>query len=68
MDDLDRAILFATGVNNPDGLDVRRKELKARLRNDPTTVAKPQFTDEEMRNAAARVMASVFKSGKLPPQ
>lgn len=68
MDDLDRAILTANAVNDPAGLEVRRKELKARLRTDPSVPATPRFTDAEMRSAAARVMASVFKSSKLPPQ
>lgn len=68
MDDLDRAILTANAVNDPAGLEVRRKELKARLRADPTIPVAPKFTDDEMRSAASRVMASVFKSRKLPPQ
>ena len=55
-------------MNEPKALEVRRKELKQRLRTDPTVPPTPQFTDKEMKDAAARVMAAVFKSKPHPPQ
>jgi hypothetical protein len=54
-------------MNDPKGLDTRRKELKARLKNDPATPAKPKWTHEEMREAAQRLVTAVINTGKLPP-
>jgi hypothetical protein len=53
-------------VNDPEKLDPRRKELRARLRNDPRTPTKPKWTHEEMREAAQRVITAVIKTGKMP--
>jgi hypothetical protein len=42
--------------------------LKARLRNDPRTPAKPKWTREEMQAAAQRLVTAVITTGKLPPR
>jgi hypothetical protein len=55
-------------MNDPKGLDTRRKELKARLRNDPRTPPKPKWTREEMQAAAQRLVTAVITTGKLPPK
>ena len=68
IDDLDRAMMTAYAFNDTKGLDERRRELKARLRNDPAKPAKPQFTREEMQAAAQRLVTSVITTGKLPPR
>jgi hypothetical protein len=68
LDDFDRAVLSAFAMNDPKGLDTRRKELKARLRNDPRTPTKPKWTREEMQAAAQRLVTSVITTGKLPPR
>ena len=63
LDDFDRAVLSAYASNDPKGLDTRRKELRARLRASEPDAA-PSFTKQEMRDAAARLMATVLKTGK----
>jgi hypothetical protein len=55
-------------MNDPKGLDTRRKELKARLRNDPRAPEKPKWTREEMQAAAQRLVTAVITTGKLPPR
>jgi hypothetical protein len=55
-------------MNDPKGLDTRRKELKARLRNDPRAPEKPKWTREEMQAAAQRLVTAVITTGKLPPK
>jgi hypothetical protein len=55
-------------VNDPKAFETRRKELKARLRNDPRTPAKPKWTREEMQAAAQRLVTAVITTGKLPPK
>jgi hypothetical protein len=68
LDDFDRAVLSAFAMNDPKGLDTRRKELKARLRNDPRAPEKPKWTREEMQAAAQRLVTAVITTGKLPPK
>lgn len=68
MDDFDRAMLTAYAVNKPEGLDERRKELKARLRGSDPATAKPKWTREEMQAAAQRLVTAVIMTGKLPPR
>jgi hypothetical protein len=62
LDDFDRAMLTTYAVNKPSELDVRRKELRARLRGAAGAPAAPTFTKQEMRDAAARLMSTVLKS------
>jgi hypothetical protein len=57
--------LNAYAVNDPKGLDARREELRHRLRNDPRMPDAPKWTKQEMRDAGARLMASVLQKGKL---
>jgi hypothetical protein len=60
--------LIAHAFHEPKNLETRRKELKARLRNDPRTPAKPKWTREEMQAAAQRLVTAVITTGKLPPK
>lgn len=53
------------GPENQKQFDVRRNDLARRLKNAPSVPAQPKFTNEEMRNAAQRLMNSVLKTGKL---
>jgi hypothetical protein len=55
-------------MNDPKGLDTRRKELKAKLRGAAGAPAKKQWTREEMQAAAQRLVTSVITTGKLPPK
>lgn len=66
MDDFDRASMIGCAVNGGKGLDDRRKELKAKLRHDPSAPpTAPQWTPQEMTDAASRLMASVLAKGKV---
>jgi hypothetical protein len=62
LDDFDRAMMTACAVNDPKALDTRRKELRYRLKADPTAPEAPKFTKQEMRDAAARLMSTVLKT------
>lgn len=64
LDQFDQAMLTAVAVNDPKSLDLRRKELRDRLRNDPSTPTPRQWTPDEMKAAAHRLAAAVL-SGKL---
>jgi hypothetical protein len=55
-------------VNDPEKLETRRKELRARVKDDPRTPAKPKWTREEMQAAAQRLVTAVITTGKLPPK
>jgi len=52
--------LTAYAVNAPKELEARRRDLRFRLRNDPRIPQAPQWTKQEMDDAAARLMASVL--------
>lgn len=65
MGEFDQAMLTAIAVNDPKGLESRRKELRFRLRTDPSAAETPQWTKQEMTEAASRLMASVLKTGKI---
>lgn len=60
LDAVDSAILTASAVNDPSGLDVRRRELRARLRDDPSTPAKREWTRDEMQAVAQRLVAAAL--------
>jgi len=52
---------MAHAVNEPAGLESRRKELVSRLSHDPLSPRKRTWTREEMQHAAQRLVAAALK-------